>query len=73
MSSTLFKSRIHNDPNDGLEPPCLPADDFLGGRESDIEESFVRSGGHGGQNVNKSATRVMLLHRPDHSDGLDWR
>ena len=36
----------------------------LGVREEDIEESFVRSGGHGGQNVNKTATCVMLLHRP---------
>ncbi len=36
----------------------------LGVRESDVEEIFVRSGGHGGQNVNKSATCVMLLHRP---------
>ena len=35
----------------------------LGVREADIEESFVRSGGHGGQNVNKTATCVMLLHR----------
>jgi peptide chain release factor len=33
-------------------------------QEADLEESFVRSGGHGGQNVNKTSTCVMLLHRP---------
>jgi protein subunit release factor B len=36
----------------------------LGVLEADIDESFVRSSGHGGQNVNKTSTCVMLVHRP---------
>jgi len=36
----------------------------LGVTEQDLDESFVRSGGPGGQNVNKVATCVVLRHRP---------
>lgn len=38
--------------------------DALNIREEDIEESFVRSGGRGGQNVNKTSTCVYLKHIP---------
>jgi protein subunit release factor B len=54
-----------------MSPIPEPADDplarrmaALGIREEDLEESFVRSGGHGGQNVNKTSTCVLLVHRP---------
>jgi peptide chain release factor len=36
----------------------------LGVRAEDIDESFVRSGGAGGQHVNKTSTCVVLVHRP---------
>lgn len=33
-------------------------------KETDVEESFIRSGGPGGQNVNKTSTCVYLKHLP---------
>src|SRR3989338_4763620 len=42
----------------------------VGVAEGDFEESFVRSSGPGGQNVNKVATCVVLRHRPS---GLEVR
>ncbi|MFH0731926.1 MAG: peptide chain release factor-like protein [Candidatus Omnitrophota bacterium] len=36
----------------------------LGVKESDLDELFIRAGGKGGQNVNKTATCVYIKHRP---------
>ncbi len=36
----------------------------LGVRPEDLEESFIRSSGPGGQNVNKVSTCVVLRHAP---------
>jgi peptide chain release factor len=36
----------------------------LGVKPEEIEETFVRSGGAGGQKVNKTSSCVMLRHRP---------
>jgi protein subunit release factor B len=33
-------------------------------REDDLEETFIRSSGPGGQHVNKTSTCVRLVHRP---------
>ncbi len=46
------------------EKDLLSKMDKFGIKENDIAESFIRSGGHGGQNVNKTSTCVYLKHLP---------
>ncbi|NOZ25060.1 MAG: peptide chain release factor-like protein [Nitrospirae bacterium] len=52
----------------GVRPEKLKAlkerMEALGIREEEILEKFVRSGGHGGQKVNKTSTCVYLKHIP---------
>jgi protein subunit release factor B len=46
------------------EKALLERMERLGIKENDIEEKFVRSGGKGGQKVNKASTCVYLKHLP---------
>ncbi len=46
-------------------PPALAAlAAELGLRPEDVEEHFIRGGGHGGQKINKTASMAQLTHRP---------
>jgi len=46
------------------EAELLTRMERCGVREGDLDESFIRSGGPGGQHVNRSATCVYIKHRP---------
>ena len=56
----VFKSSVTSEKEKALHDKM----EVLGIKESDIIERFVRSRGHGGQNVNKTSTCVYLKHVP---------
>ncbi len=46
------------------EAELLRQMEACGFREEDLEESFIRGSGSGGQKINKTASCVRLTHRP---------
>ena len=47
-----------------LKTKTLKKIDELGIKPEDIEEQFIRGGGHGGQKINKTSSTVRLKHLP---------
>lgn len=63
VPETEAAGRVHTSTASVVVLPEVP-ESSVEIHEDDLEWEFVRGGGHGGQNVNKVATSVRLIHRP---------
>jgi len=63
VPETEAQGRIHTSTASIVVLPEIPEKE-VEIREDDLTWEFTRSGGHGGQNVNKVATAVRLTHKP---------
>lgn len=63
IPSTERSGRVHTSTASVAVLPIVEAKE-VNLRESDLEVTFSRAGGPGGQNVNKVETAVRILHKP---------
>ena len=63
VPETESQGRVHTSTASVAVLPEVPAA-VVEIKEEDLEWKFTRAGGHGGQNVNKVSSAVMLTHRP---------
>ena len=67
LVSTCWHTRCVQFPVE-LPAHILEIAQSIGIKPEDIDENFIRGGGHGGQKINKTASCVQLFHRPTHTE-----